>query len=72
MFGSHKVPAQIEKVQHLRMGRDKPLGLLHRLESPHTPLSNPGSLVRLLCSIILILLSAVDRFAANGDTPLGK
>lgn len=43
------------------MGRDEPLGLLHRLEAPHSSRSHPGRLMRLFSPIILILLSTVDR-----------
>ena len=44
------------------MGSHKSRRLPDRLESPHTPLSHPRRLVGLLCPVILILLSAVDRF----------
>ena len=42
------------------MGTQKSLSLPDRLELPHPSLSHPGHLMRLLCSIILILFSAVD------------
>jgi len=42
------------------MGCHESLGLPHRFESPHTSLSYPGVLMRLLGPIILILFSAVD------------
>ena len=44
------------------MHSHKPLRLPDRFELTHSPLSDSGRLVRLLCPIILILLSAVDRF----------
>ena len=37
------------------------LSLPYRFEPTHPPLSDPCRLVRLLCPIILILLSTVDR-----------
>ena len=37
------------------------LSLLHRLESPHSPLPDPGRLMGLLCPIVGILIIAVDR-----------
>jgi hypothetical protein len=43
------------------MGTEKSLGLPDRFELPHAPLSYPGRLMRLLCPIILILFSAVNR-----------
>jgi hypothetical protein len=43
------------------MDTQKSLSLLNRFEFTHPPLSHPGRLMRLLCSIILILFSAVDR-----------
>ena len=39
----------------------KPLSLPNRLELSHPSFSNPGRLMGLLCSSILVLLSAVDR-----------
>ena len=39
----------------------KPLSLPYRLELSHPSFSNPGRLMGLLCSIILVLLSAVNR-----------
>ena len=39
----------------------KPLSLPNRLELPHPSLPYSGRLMGLLCSIILVLLSAVDR-----------
>ncbi len=44
------------------MGSHKSLRLPSRLESPHTPLPHLSRLMGLLSPIILILLSAVDRF----------
>jgi hypothetical protein len=35
--------------------------LLGRLEPPHTPFPHPGRLMGLLCPVILILFSTVDR-----------
>jgi hypothetical protein len=42
------------------VGRDEPLTLLYRFEAPHFPFSLPGNFMRLLCTIIGILLSAVN------------
>jgi len=44
------------------MSSHKSLSLPHRLEPPHPSLPEPRRLVGLLCSVILIMLSAVDRF----------
>ena len=49
----------------------KPLSLPNRLELSHPSFSNPGRLMGLLCPIILLLLSAVDRIGnllAMGNT----
>ena len=43
------------------MSSHKSLSLPHRLESPHPSLPEPRRLMGLLCPVILILLSAVDR-----------
>ena len=56
------MPAQVEQVLHGGMDRDESLSLRHRLKSSHPPLSDSGRLMRLLGPIILILLSAVNRF----------
>ena len=44
------------------MSSHKSLSLPHRLESPHPSLPYSDRLKGLLCPVILILLSAVDRF----------
>jgi len=43
------------------MCRHKYLSLRYRVKFPHPPLSYAGRLMGLLCPIILILLSAMDR-----------
>jgi hypothetical protein len=43
------------------MGTENSLGLPARLEAPHPPFSHPGRLMGLLCPVILIMLSTVDR-----------
>jgi hypothetical protein len=43
------------------MGSHKCLRLLHGLEAPHPSLPDPRRFMRLLCPVILILLSTVDR-----------
>ena len=43
------------------MGTQESLSLPGRLKLTHPSLSHSGSLVRLLCPVILILLSTVDR-----------
>ncbi len=43
------------------MGTQESLSLPNRLELSHPPLPDPGRFMRLLCPIILILLSTVDR-----------
>jgi len=43
------------------MRGDEPLRLTDRFEPPHPPLPNPGRLMRLLGTIILILFGTVDR-----------
>ena len=45
------------------MATQESLSLLHRFELPHPSLSNLSRLMGLLSAIILILLSAVDRFS---------
>ena len=45
------------------MSTQKSLSLACRFELSHPSFSNPGRLMGLLCSIILALLSAVDRVA---------
>ena len=44
------------------MSSHKCLSRPGRLESPHPSIPYSGRLMELLCSIILVLLSAVDRF----------
>jgi hypothetical protein len=53
--------AQIEKVTDSGMDTQKSLRLPGRLELPHPSPPYSGRLMGLLCEIILILLSAVDR-----------
>jgi hypothetical protein len=53
--------AKIEKIMDNCMSTQESLSLPHRLEPPHTPLSYPRLFVRLLSTIILVLLSTVDR-----------
>ena len=55
------MPAQIECIANRCMCTQKPLGLTDRLDFPHPSLSYPGRFMGLLCPIILILLSTVDR-----------
>jgi len=55
------MPSQIEEVLDSSMSTHKSLRLLYRLEPPHPSLPHPSRSVQLLCSIILILLSTVDR-----------
>jgi hypothetical protein len=62
MLSSDPVPSQIEEIRNGGMGGHESLGLTHRLEPPHSPLSHPGRLVRLLGPVVLILLCTVDRF----------
>lgn len=42
------------------MGSHESLSLLHRFESPHFPLAHPGSLMRLLRSIVVLLIVTVN------------
>jgi hypothetical protein len=44
------------------MRSNESLSLPDRFELPHSSLSLPGRFMRLLCPIVLILLSTVDRF----------
>ena len=62
VLSADQVPPEIEQILNRGMGGDKSLRLLHRLESPHPSLPDPGHLMRLLGPIILILLSTVNRF----------
>ena len=62
MLGADFMPTQVKQIGHSGMYTEKSLGLSDRLEFPHTPLSYPGSLVRLLCTIILILPAVMDNF----------
>jgi len=62
MLSPDQVSSQIEKIGYCSMSGHKPLGLLHRLESPHPSLPDPSHLMRLLSPIILILLGTVNRF----------
>ena len=52
------------------MSSHKSLSLPHRLESPHPSLPYSDRLVGLLCPVILILLSAVDRL--RYQLPMGN
>ena len=64
-----QMPSQVEQVADRSracpalsgMGTQKSLRLTCRFEPTHPSLPNSGRLVRLLCPIILILLSTVDR-----------
>jgi len=55
------MPSKIEQIRYSGMGAQESLSLADRLKLPHPPLPDPRRLVRLLCPIIFILLSAVDR-----------
>jgi|TARA_B110000238_G_scaffold180584_1_gene204707 hypothetical protein len=61
VLGSNQMTAPIEKVTDNSMSTRKSLSLAHRFEPPHPSLPYSGRLMGLLCSIILVLLSAVDR-----------
>jgi hypothetical protein len=61
VLGSNQMTAQIEKVTDSGMDTQKSLRMPCRFEPPHPSLPHPSRLVRLLCSIILVLLSTVDR-----------
>ena len=61
MLGANKMSTQVEHIGECSMGNHKSLRLPGRLESPHTPFPDPSRLMGLLSTIILILLSAVDR-----------
>jgi len=61
MLSPNQVPPQIEQVIDGSMGSYESQRLPHRLETPHSALSNPRRLMGLLCSIILILPDTVDR-----------
>ena len=43
------------------MGTQESLSLLDLFERPHPSLPDSGSLMGLLCSVVLILLSTVNR-----------
>ena len=45
------------------MGTQESLSLLDRFERPHPSLPDSGSLMGLLCSVVLILVGAVDRIS---------
>ena len=61
MLRPDEMPSQIEQITDGSVGTQKPLSLTYGLESPHPSLPHPGRLMGLLCSIILILFSAVDH-----------
>ena len=61
MLCPDQVSTEIEQITDRCMSTQESLGLPHRLELPHPSLSDPGHLMRLLCSIVLIPLSTVDR-----------
>jgi hypothetical protein len=66
MIDGYQMPGQIEQVVNNRMSIQKPLSLPCGFESlecriTHTSLPNPGCLMRLLGSIILILLSTMNH-----------
>ncbi len=65
MISRYKMPTQIEKIVDGGMSTQKPLSLTHRLESPHSALSHPGRLVRLLCAIVGIPISDVNGLRYN-------
>jgi hypothetical protein len=59
------------------MRSDESLRLHHRLEFPHSPLSNPGRLMRLLGPIIgrfstKLDTPKTDSLVTDGDAPLGQ
>ena len=61
MLSADQVPAQIKYIFHGGMCTNESLSLPHRLESSHALLPHPGRLMGLLCLIILVLFSTVDR-----------
>ena len=62
MLSPDKVPAEIEQIGNCSMRRHESPRLHYRLEPPHPTLPHSGSLMRLLCSIIFILFSAMNYF----------
>ena len=62
MPGTDFMPTQVKQIGHSGMGTEKSLSLPYGFERPHPSLSHPGRFMGLLCPIILILLSTVDRF----------
>ena len=61
MLSANKMSTQDEQIADSCMRVQKPLSLPNRLEISHPAFSNPGRLMRLIGTIILILLSTVDR-----------
>ena len=61
MLSPYQVPTQIEKITYSSMSSNKSLSPTNRLELPHPSLPLPRRLMTLLCPIVLILFSTVDR-----------
>ena len=61
MFSADFMSAQVKQVGNSGMSTEESLRLSRRLESSHPSLPHPSRLVRLLGSVVLILLSTVDR-----------
>jgi hypothetical protein len=61
MLSPNKVPAKVEKITDNGMRTQKSLSLFDRFELAHSSLPDPAHLVRLLCPIILVPFSAVNR-----------
>ena len=58
--GSYPMTPQIEQVLYRRLYPQETLGLDNAFESPHTPLSKPRCLVRLLRPVVGIPLRHVN------------
>ena len=69
MLSPDQVPTQVEQITDSSMSTQESLSLPYRFELAHPSLSHPGRLMRLLCPIILILLSTVDRL--RNQLPMG-
>ena len=52
---------QVEQIGYSRMCGNELLRLPYRFKLPHSSLPDPRRFMRLLCPVILILLSTVDR-----------
>ena len=63
VLGPDQVPSQIEKIGDSSMSRDESLSLTHRFNLSHASLSCSNCFMRLLCSVVLILVGAVDRIS---------